>query len=695
MRTRTIEIIKTLLSASSPISLKVLAQHFNVTERTIRNELNEVDDYLKSLGLTKLGRIRGKGYQLTLATPQRFILEESLATNEDIYFDREERIFDLLLSIAFSPHAVFLNKKEEEYMVSKSTLDEDMRRLRTKLLKYGIEVISNGRLGLVFKGSERSIRTMIFDIINENIGFLELGFEKDSQVAVTKQIFYKHLPFAMFDTAASIFKKELCHITDDIYKNQILLFTIIWLRRIKVGETISAISWEEHQAEDTEINAYIERIVEAFAVIPPAVELGYLEFVIESLNLRNISNTVEWVNAQLLTIQLIQTVEEQTKIPFSKRGEELFEGLYQHIAALLARLKSGIQVVNPIKDNIKKNYNSIFTAIQYFIPTIEHVFEQKITDDEIAFLAIHFSTAALNLDLNFIYKSVVVCNHGLATGNLLAASLKEKFPEIDVTAVFSSKDMKVINKLDVDLIFSTSDIGPTSKPMLIVEPIITEVNRKLIAEFLQKNNQFRRLNLEKKDATNLFNSILETIVTSGGTIDGPTYKKLEMSFKQHNLEINSRELQPMLKDILTDSNILIQASPKNWEEAIELVAQPLLKENIIEQQYIEAMVASVNEYGPYIVIGKHLALAHARPEDGVNKLGVSVATLKDGVAFNNPDLDPVKIIFCLAAVDSYSHLNIMRELVELINDEEKLNQLITVKSIADFKKVLYQDAEIR
>lgn len=695
MRTRTIEIIKTLLSASSPISLKVLAQHFNVTERTIRNELNEVDDYLKSLGLTKLGRIRGKGYQLTLATSQRFILEESLATNEDIYFDREERIFDLLLSIAFSPHAVFLNKKEEEYMVSKSTLDEDMRRLRTKLLKYGIEVISNGRLGLVFKGSERSIRTMIFDIINENIGFLELGFEKDSQVSVTKQIFYKHLPFAMFDTAASIFKKELCHITDDIYKNQILLFTIIWLRRLKVGETISAISWEEHQAEDTEINAYIERIVEAFAVIPPAVELGYLEFVIESLNLRNISNTVEWVNAQLLTIQLIQTVEEQTKIPFSKRGEELFEGLYQHIAALLARLKSGIQVVNPIKDNIKKNYNSIFTAIQYFIPTIEHVFEQKITDDEIAFLAIHFSTAALNLDLNFIYKSVVVCNHGLATGNLLAASLKEKFPEIDVTAVFSSKDMKVINKLDVDLIFSTSNIGPTSKPMLIVEPIITEVNRKLIAEFLQKNNQFRRLNLEKKDATNLFNSILETIVTSGGTVDGPTYKKLEMSFKQHNLEINSRELQPMLKDILTDSNIIIQANPKNWEETIELVAQPLLKENVIEQKYIEAMVASVNEYGPYIVIGKHLALAHARPEDGVNKLGVSVATLKEGVAFNNPDLDPVKIIFCLAAVDSYSHLNIMRELVELINDEEKLNQLIDVKNITDFKKLLYQDTEIR
>lgn len=147
----------------------------------------------------------------------------------------------------------------------------------------------------------------------------------------------------------------------------------------------------------------------------------------------------------------------------------------------------------------------------------------------------------------------------------------------------------------------------------------------------------------------------------------------------------------MLKDILTDNNIMIKAHPKTWEESIELVAQPLLKENIIEKRYIDSMIQSVNEYGPYIVIGKHLALAHARPEDGVNKLGVSIATLADGVAFGNPDMDPVKIIFCLAAVDSYSHLNVMRELVDLINDEQKLDQLIQAENVETFKALLYKD----
>lgn len=105
------------------------------------------------------------------------------------------------------------------------------------------------------------------------------------------------------------------------------------------------------------------------------------------------------------------------------------------------------------------------------------------------------------------------------------------------------------------------------------------------------------------------------------------------------------------------------------------------------------MIRAVNDYGPYIVIGKHMALAHARPEDGVNKLGVSVATIEQPIDFGNPEMDPVKIIFCLAAVDSYSHLNIMKELIELINNEEKLDRLIECTNIEDFKQLLFSVVE--
>lgn len=146
----------------------------------------------------------------------------------------------------------------------------------------------------------------------------------------------------------------------------------------------------------------------------------------------------------------------------------------------------------------------------------------------------------------------------------------------------------------------------------------------------------------------------------------------------------------MLKDVLKKQDIMLSEKASDWEEAIRKVSAPLADNKVIEERYIEAMIRGVKEYGPYIVIGKNLALAHARPEDGVNKLGISVATLQDPVDFGSEINDPVKIIFCLAAIDSYSHLSIMKTLVDLINDENKIERLIEAQSIKEFEEILYE-----
>jgi len=43
------------------------------------------------------------------------------------------------------------------------------------------------------------------------------------------------------------------------------------------------------------------------------------------------------------------------------------------------------------------------------------------------------------------------------------------------------------------------------------------------------------------------------------------------------------------------------------------------------------MVKSVKLYGSYIVITPHIALAHASSNDGVNKIGFSLITLKNEI----------------------------------------------------------------
>ncbi|MFG6128711.1 PTS sugar transporter subunit IIA, partial [Staphylococcus aureus] len=51
-----------------------------------------------------------------------------------------------------------------------------------------------------------------------------------------------------------------------------------------------------------------------------------------------------------------------------------------------------------------------------------------------------------------------------------------------------------------------------------------------------------------------------------------------------------------------------------------VASQPLLQEQVIEQCYVEAMIESVNELGPYIVIAPEIAIAHARPNNNVHQV---------------------------------------------------------------------------
>lgn len=624
MKTRTIEILHRIMTAQYPVKAERLAAEFNVSQRTIRQEVLEVNIWLSSKKLPEIRTIRNKGFSLKLENDKQVRLETEIKEVKDGFLNRRERIFDLVLAIAYSRNPIHLNKKEEEFQISKSTLDEDMRRLRATLVGYGIEIVSYGKQGLVYKGSERSIRTMIYDFINQNLGMTDFFMNQDAQLTPAQKIFFHYFPLAEIKKIEEIYSNKLLKQEDDIYKKQILLFTLIWIQRIRKHEFISAINWKNTEIKDSSFSAFIDYMITEFQLNNvPQVERNYLRFTIETFNARDISNSIEWVQAQLLTIQLIQFVENETHIPFHLKEEALFENLYKHMAALIIRIKHAIQVMNPLKENIRTNYFPIHRAVTHFVPTIEEVIGGKILEDEIAFLVIHFSTIAsvIKRDLNYVYQSVVVCNHGMATGNLLAENLKEKFPQIEITAVLSSKEIELVDKLDVDLIFSTFQLNYRNKPLLVIDPILTETN---------------------------------------------------------------------IKDILTDSNIMIKEKAATWEESIERAAKPLVKENIVEERYVEAMIRAVNEYGPYIVIGKHMALAHARPEDGVNKLGVSVATIEQPIDFGNPEMDPVKIIFCLAAVDSYSHLNIMKELIELINNEEKLDRLIECTNVEDFKQLLFQ-----
>ncbi|MEH7118359.1 BglG family transcription antiterminator [Neobacillus vireti] len=696
MKERTQRVLNRFLTVNTFLTCEDLSKEFSISERTLRNELVLINKYLAENHCPEITTTRGKGLILDLSDEDRKNLLLKLGNDRETeYYRPNERFLALLLDIVDSTKPTILYEMEEELQISKSTLDEDMRKLRLFLKDYAISVVSLPKQGIVLRGDERSIRSMLYDVINSmtNIDYLN-GFRDSEGVRTSSDQFVldylnPNVLKVIAEQYDEVLEKTRVEI-NQVYRNQVILFLGIWVRRLNDGNTLSELAKVRTEIKTGLVRDFVYSICIEFDLYPSINEINYITFTIESFNPKDMNNSFDWVTAQLLAIQLIEHVEKETGIPFSKREEDLYEGLYKHITGLLSRAKNDLQVFNPLKDTIKESYAKIYQAVNCFRKQIEDYTKKPLSEDEIGFLTVYFSTSASRMkqEEQYVYQAVVLCHHGISTGKLLAASLKEEF-NIEIVAVLSSYELAFTDKLDVDLIFTTISIDYPRKPVLLLNPILRESDKKEIKAFLLINKDKRRTISNKVDATNLMKDILTLIVESGGRVTKDSYHQVEETFKKHHLKINTREIQPMLQDILTDSNILLQQDCKDWKEAITKSAQVLVTQEVIEKRYIDAMIQSVEEFGPYIVVGKHLALAHARPEDGVNKLGISVMTLKEPVHFGNPDNDPVKIVFCLAAVDSYSHLNVMKNLIELINDEKKLNQLILSQDVNTFNQVLY------
>src|SRR5699024_10993342 len=98
-------------------------------------------------------------------------------------------------------------------------------------------------------------------------------------------------------------------------------------------------------------------------------------------------------------------------------------------------------------------------------------------------------------------------------------------------------------------------------------------------------------------------------------------------------------------------NDVVQLSVKvsSAEEGITEQGNILLKEGVIESTYIEAMVDAYKKNGPYFVLAPHIAIPHARPEDGVNEASVSLVRLEKPIEFGHDSNDPVQMVFGLGA----------------------------------------------
>lgn len=118
----------------------------------------------------------------------------------------------------------------------------------------------------------------------------------------------------------------------------------------------------------------------------------------------------------------------------------------------------------------------------------------------------------------------------------------------------------------------------------------------------------------------------------------------------------------------------------SWEEAIRVSAEGLLKGGYVEESYVDSMVSSVVEYGPYIVIAPDIAMPHARPEAGTNKVGFSIMVCEEPVKFSDDPSQNARLFVTLSCVSADTHLQMIQALVGILGEQEKVDKIFNVKT---------------
>ena len=695
-----------IMSAGNPIKVSELAKALKVSSRTIRYDLDKIDDFLKDNGLPQLTRKPGLGIGYSPSYYQRLKILKLLESisSYNYVLTPEERKKMILTELFQAKDFITIEDMATLLSVSRGTVVNDLKAVRNWLVKHELKLKSLPRFGIKIVGSEKDMRRAVVFLLSENmeiekaLNLIKAPLNRRLNIVTDRQLkrLFQDLEISPIEESVRLAEKQLkTTFTDSAYSGLVIHLALA-IKRIQLGKNIvmpeDELSKLKPIKEFAVASSMAAQLEESYKINIPTAEIGYITIHLlgGKVTETDIFSNQDWMRLQILTDEIIKSIGRKLNVNLLIDGE-LYSGLLKHLEPTVYRLKHGLPLKNPILKEIKNNYANIFETVKESIRPLEVYIGSKIPDEEIGFITIHIGAA---LERNKIvtsntYHAVVVCGTGVGTAKLISSRIASKFANIKILDTISSRKVKEFcRNVELDLIISTFPTDCKNIPQIIVNPFLSEEDVAKIYKFLStnppKNTAFVEVTLMTEKLLKIIRK--SCIIENREQLIDDISKFLNLNYV--NFTNSKGVARPVLKELLTEKTIKLNVKASDWEEAIRIGGELLVKNDFVEQRYVEAMVRNVKEMGPYIVIAPGVAMPHSRPEDGVKQVCMSLITLKEPVCFGSKNNDPAYIVICLGAVNNHSHLKAISELMQLLEKRELIQKIIDSNSKEDLLETI-------
>lgn len=657
---------------SKYITLDQIAAEMKVSKRTVYYDICKINLWLEQVNLPVLKVIREKG--LLIPHGERESIQKVLDSDkhEQIYiFSPTERVKIIICCIIYQKKPIYLEELMDCCQVSRNTIFNDLKEVSNHLNQYDLKLEYQPKTGYYLKGDPIRIRALFILYFNEmtalftggTIKFfhreeIESYYEKLKEIE--KELEIRYVDGALLSLAALL----------PVMYNKKDTFKIEGLKETELAKTKECLLVQKYFTDlplEEQIYLSLHLLGSRVNIVPDE----YFE-----------SNSKQYIYD--LTRSLISEFEKVACIFFERR-EELEKALFIHLNTSMYRYKFGVQIGNIIGDDIMEEYPELFALTRSAAKKLEESIGFPITDGEIAYLALHFGAfLKISKRENDRLRILIVCVNGISTGNMLKREIKKLLPFAEIVDVRAVVDMVNIQNI-CDLVISTVKIN-TVVPVITVHPILTEFDRRIILNhklvapksvIAQRDRLFQVVKkyVRPEDHDNLLNDLA--------------------AFIQNEAEDTAPEghLENDLMSILDGSRIHIYEKTCSWQDSIRYVGQCLVDYRSIEKRYLDMIINQLQYYGPYMFLTEDVILAHAKPEDGVNCLDISMAVFREPVVYS--ELRKAKLVFVLAAEDQEKHLKILQDILVLLSTPDFVKRVEACESPADIyyltKQLLTQE----
>ena len=608
--------------------LPKIAELLKLTERSIRYKIDEINE---ELGTRKI-EIKKREFFSSLTDEDMTKLIENIE-GESYVYNQKEREELIILYTLMKKDKFLLKEVAEKLGTSKSTIRNDLKNLKKILLNYNIRLLQDDKLKYYFDYLEEDYRYFITTFLYKYVSF-DKKYDKIffDDISYFRKVIYKEIKDEYMTEINSVSQKikeaELDYMDETL--NILVILMVVSQKREKQNSNL--------KIENIKILEKREEYLQLKKTFKDFSNTNLIFFTDYLFRITRDERDVfvkfkNWLDISVAINKIVRTFEIENKIDL-KNIDVFLDEIFYYIKPLIFRTKRKIKLKNSILKDVKKLYPSIFNFLKKNFYFLEEVIDEKVSDEEIAYL-VPFFYKALQNNNKINKKGILVTTYKENIALFLKEDIETEFL-IDIDKILTLKSFEQIEKKieNYDYILTTfsveKDFVKEIEHTKIIElnPILTEKDIKKLEEAgLKKNKKIKMTTLLKVILENSSDVNLKKLINS---LDKAFPEKIYNDIDRNKF---------LLGNFLKKENIF-QINLNSFEE----ILNKFLKLSFLQKSDINDIINKVSNNNFYSYLGEKIGIIFHKLNTKNSQDNVLIAINKKEICINGKKVNTIILI---------------------------------------------------